>query len=75
MTYRPNDTDVSHQDLLDVQELALLLKVSPYSIYRLVQRRLIPFHRPRRKLLFARVDVEAYLQKCRIGSVDEIYGS
>jgi excisionase family DNA binding protein len=57
-----------HYDLLTVKELADLLRVSETSIYRLVERRAIPFHRLPRGLRFRREDVAGYLDKCRVES-------
>ena len=60
--------------LLNVGELAALLRVSKTSIYRLVERRQIPFHRLPRGLRFSKIDVETYLQKTRVNSVESNYG-
>ena len=48
------------QTFLKVSELALLLRLSKVSVYRLVERRSIPFHRLPRGLRFSRDDVDAY---------------
>lgn len=58
-------------ELLNVQELADLLRVSRTSVYRLVENRAIPFHRLPRGLRFKRNDIDDYLQRCRVGSRDE----
>jgi excisionase family DNA binding protein len=55
-------------DLITVRELAETLRVSTTSVYRLVERRDIPFHRLPRGLRFRREDVDAYLGKCRVES-------
>jgi len=64
-------TDRYASDLLNVQELAELLRLSKTSVYRLVEHRLIPFHRLPRGLRFKRSDIDEYLQRCRVGSRDE----
>ncbi|MFH1047315.1 MAG: helix-turn-helix domain-containing protein [Patescibacteria group bacterium] len=58
------------QRLLNVRELATLLKVSPTSIYRLVERRAIPFVRLPRGLRFSEADVENYLARHRVEAVE-----
>lgn len=55
-------------DLLTVKELSKILRVSETSIYRLVERRSIPFHRLPRGLRFKKQDVDEYLRKCRVES-------
>ena len=57
--------------LLNVDELARLLRLSRTSVYRLVERRLIPFFRLPRGLRFSKTDVEAYLRKTRVNSVED----
>lgn len=57
-------------DLITVREFAKLLRVSPTSVYRLVGRRSIPFHRLPRGLRFKRDDVEAYLRSCRVEPIN-----
>ena len=64
-----NATPKREPEFVNVRELAALLRVSPISIYRMVERRSIPFHRLPRGLRFEREDIEAYLQKCRVESV------
>lgn len=61
------------QVFVNVRELAQYLKVSPASVYRLVERRLIPFHRLPRGLRFSAKDVEEYLMKCRVESFEHEY--
>ena len=62
---RQND---GQRDLITVKELASILRVSETSVYRLVERRAIPFHRLPRGLRFRREDVDGYLNKCRVES-------
>lgn len=65
-------TDSPHE-FLNVQELADLLRLSVSAIYRLVARRLIPYHHLPRGLRFHRKDVAAYLERCRVESVSTDY--
>jgi excisionase family DNA binding protein len=59
-------------DFMTVPEVAKYLRVSPTSVYRLVERRDMPFYRTGgKKILFKASDVENYLAKCRIAPFDE----
>lgn len=74
MTTDPTLLLTGQQMLLNVDELARLLRLSKTSIYRLVERRQIPFHRLPRGLRFSKTDVENYLQQTRVDSVESNYG-
>ena len=67
------ESNTTEKQLLTVAEIANILHVSKTSIYRLIENRLIPFHRLPRGLRFRKEDVEAFLLKRRVGSVDETY--
>lgn len=54
---------------LTPRELAMLLRLSPTSIYRLIEKRQIPFHRLSGSIRFAREDVEAFIIHGRIESL------
>ena len=54
--------------LLTIEEVAEFLRVSKTSVYRLVERRELPFHRVGRTLRFTRKDLETYLAAGRVGS-------
>jgi len=54
--------------LLTLEEVAAFLRVSKTSVYRLVERRELPFCRVGRNLRFRPKDLEAYLEARRIGS-------
>ena len=60
-------------ELLDVLELADFLRISRASVYRLVERRLIPFHRLPRGLRFRRDDIEGFLSRCRVETLENEY--
>jgi len=52
-----------------VKELAELLKVTPKTIYRMVERGELPCHRIGRIKRFSEEDVGAFLSRCRtVGS-------
>lgn len=55
--------------LLTLDEVAAVLRVSKTSVYRLVERRELPFCRVGRSLRFTREDIEAYLQARRVESI------
>lgn len=58
----------SDQALLTLADVAKLLRVSKTSIYRLVERREIPFCRVGRNLRFSRLDIEAFIRSRRVES-------
>jgi len=58
----------SKPNLITPDELADLLRISKVGVYRLVEKRLIPFYRVRGSLRFERKDVMAYLAKNRVES-------
>ncbi len=67
-------TEQHTNELLDVNELAELLKVSRTSVYRLIERRELPFLKLQRVIRFRRSDVDEYLDRCRVASRDEYAG-
>jgi len=70
MTTKSTPSNINGQNLLNVRELATLLKVSATSIYRLVERRDIPFVRLPRGLRFREADVEAFLARRTVEAVE-----
>lgn len=63
----------SESSFLNPLELAELLRLSRASVYRLVEGRKISFHRLPRGLRFSRRDIDGYLQKCRVESLEDVY--
>jgi excisionase family DNA binding protein len=59
--------------LLTPNELAEMLKISKPTIYRLVEKRSLPFCKIGGSLRFQVKEVVAYIEKCRIKSADEMY--
>lgn len=55
--------------LLTPKEAAVLLRISKASLYRLVDSRVVPFHRVGRGLRFSDEDLKTYLACSRVESV------
>lgn len=55
-------------NFLTPDEFAELLRISKVGVYRLVEKRQIPFYRIRGSLRFDRKDVSRYLGKSRVES-------
>jgi excisionase family DNA binding protein len=53
------------EPLLSVQQVAEALSVSRLTVYRLIERRLLPAFRVARRLRFSRGDVSRYLAGVR----------
>ena len=53
-------------ELITPNELAQLLKISKAGVYRLVDKRQIPFHKVMGSLRLNRIDVEQFLLNNRI---------
>lgn len=56
----------SAENLITPGELAKLFKLSPTSIYRLVDKRALPFYKIGGNLRFSMADIEKYLSEARI---------
>jgi excisionase family DNA binding protein len=61
----------SPSELLTIPEVAALLKISVPTVRRLQQRRQIPFVKVGGCVRFTRADVAAYLDKRRVGAIDQ----
>jgi excisionase family DNA binding protein len=46
-----------------------MLRISPASVYRLIEKRQVPFYRFPHKLRFSKRDVEAYLKEARTDAI------
>ncbi len=57
------------EKMLKPREVAAILQVSICSIYRMIDRREIPFYRFTHKLRFRASDVEKYVERCRVESL------
>ena len=60
-------------ELLTPDELATMLKISKAGVYRLVEKRRIPFHKVTRSVRFDKKDILSFLQQNRIESVSSHY--
>lgn len=49
--------------------LAAFLGISKVTVYRMVEKRLLPFHKIGGSLRFGEADILRYLEKCRINSI------
>ena len=56
-------------DLLNLKEVAAILRVGPASMYRLIAKRALPVYRACRKVLFKKKDVLDYLERHRKDSL------
>ena len=66
------------EPLMTVKALGTYLGISPSAVYRMVERRDIPFYRLRSGLRFSKSDVERYLKSCQIEATfdyQSTYGS
>jgi len=64
--FKNDDDQASRSNLLTVQEVASLLRISRYSIYNLVKRGKLPAIWVLNKLRFNQACVEEYLNKQRV---------
>lgn len=58
-------------ELLTISEAALFFRISKTSMRRLQERRAIPFIKVGGSVRFAKGDLIAYLQKSRIGPINQ----
>lgn len=58
------------QELLTPDDLADFLQISKTSVYRMIDKRLIPFYKVKGSLRFDKSDVLEYLQNNRIEPVN-----
>lgn len=56
--------------LLTVEEVATRLRVSKTTVYRMIERRVIPFYRYPGAVRILEADVRAYLRARRVEPVD-----
>ncbi len=67
----PGSTGAKTPEFYTVPELADFLRVSPATIYRYVEQRLISFVSLPRGLRFRKADVEEFLTRQRVPSLHE----
>jgi len=62
--------DVSKtNNLITPEELASILRMSKPSVYRLIEKRKIPFHKISGSLRFKMSDVDEYINRARVESI------
>ena len=61
---------LAEDSLLQVADVAAWLDISTTSVYRLAERREIPFYRLRGALRFAKEDVERFLARQRVEAAE-----
>lgn len=61
--------DLATNNFITPDELAEIFKISKSSIYRLIDKRQIPFFKIGGKLRFAQKDVNNYLENVRIEQI------
>jgi len=68
--------DEAPKDLMTVPEVADTLRVSPATVYRLVEQRRLPFYRVSGVLRFSGTDLALYLSAGRVAAITELaYGN
>ncbi len=55
---------------LNIDELSQYLGIKKSNIYFKVERREIPFYRVGRLIFFKKDEIDAFMDKCRVGCVD-----
>lgn len=64
-----NIENIIHKPFLTPDDMATLFSISRKTVYRLVDRRLVPFHKIGGVLRFRKEDIEEYLNTTRIDPV------
>lgn len=59
------------ESLLDVKEVAALLRITPKAVYGLVETRRVPFVKIGARVRFVRRDVVAWLERNRVPSLEQ----
>ena len=60
------------KEFLTVRDVAELLQVTPMTIYRMVGRGALPCHQIGRAKRFSRKDIDAFLERCRTGTGNDV---
>jgi len=63
-----NDVSTTN-NLITPEELASILRMSKPSVYRLIEKRKIPFYKISGSLRFKLTDIEKYINSSRIDAV------
>ena len=78
LTYRPvllfeKSMSINYNptiELLSANEVARLLKISKAGVYRLIDKRVIPFYKVMGSIRFDKKDVISYLKNNRMEAID-----
>lgn len=62
----PNHISSEPPDLVDIHEAARLLHVKAGTLRQWNVRRVLPYYRIGSRVFYAKSDIAAYLQKCRM---------
>lgn len=60
------------EDIIGIDEVAKLLRLSKGSVYRLTHLHLIPFFKPGKYLIFSRASIQAYIARRRFLSNEDM---
>jgi len=64
--------DSNSNNFITPEELADIFKISKSSVYRLIDKRQIPFFKIGGKLRFSQSDIDKYLENVRIEPITKI---
>jgi excisionase family DNA binding protein len=67
-----NNGGDSFNELMSVQETAEFLNLSPATIYGLVSKRIIPFHKRTKRIYFFKTELFEYLRAGRKATIEEL---
>jgi len=65
--------DLTTNNFISPEDLADIFKISRSSVYRLIEKRQIPFFKIGGKLRFSQSDVNEYLEKVRVEQMTKQY--
>lgn len=65
MTSNATELNDDSMQFLNLKEVACIMRVTPSSIYRLVEKRALRFYRVARKLLFKKKDVIDFIDRTK----------
>ena len=70
--YMADASAVSDKEYLSVDEVCSRYAMKRSTLYKLTGARIVPSIKAGKRLLLAKVDIEAYLHRCRRQSVEEL---
>ena len=60
---------LNYSTYLTVKDVAALLHISPNSVYRMVEKRVVRFYKIRSGIRFRLKDVEEYMDSCLVEAI------